>query len=148
MKGLGEAFKIGIFELWYKKCVGFGVHSISALSPNKWEDKKVVKLLWTDYQTCERFDSGWSLVEGFVTIKKKGGPYKNSTKPKDDGKYVPLPLIGPLSIINHACIDHCNLKLGCASRKRYECTLMKAVRKGGQMLINYYADDEVASRDK
>eukprot|EP00957_Ditylum_brightwellii_P191082 14549201-Ditylum_brightwellii.AAC.1 len=81
MKDLREAFEKGIFELQDKKGVDFGVHTISALSPSKQESMKVVKLLWTNYQTCERFYSGWSLIERHVTIKKKGCPCKNSTKP-------------------------------------------------------------------
>eukprot|EP00957_Ditylum_brightwellii_P182479 13900539-Ditylum_brightwellii.AAC.1 len=85
MKGLREAFKKGIFELWHKKGVGFGVHTISALSPNKQEDKELVKLLWMDYQPCERIDSGWALVERCFMIKTKGHPCKNSTKPKAEG---------------------------------------------------------------
>eukprot|EP00957_Ditylum_brightwellii_P119518 9118826-Ditylum_brightwellii.AAC.1 len=51
MEGLKKAFKEGIFE--------------------EKKNKKTIKLLWAECQTCKSFDYKWSLVERYATIKKK-----------------------------------------------------------------------------
>eukprot|EP00957_Ditylum_brightwellii_P059202 4493127-Ditylum_brightwellii.AAC.1 len=72
--------------------------------------------------------------------QEKSCPSKDDSKPMAESKYVPLLFVVPLKFLNHACKEHCNMIWGCVSGKRYKCTLKKAVRKGGKMVINYYAD--------
>eukprot|EP00957_Ditylum_brightwellii_P204173 15338010-Ditylum_brightwellii.AAC.1 len=136
MEGLKKAFEEGIFEARYKEGIGFGVHTLSALSHKDKKEKKTVKLFWAEYRMYMSFDYKWSLVERKVIIKKKGCLPKDDLKSKAKSKYMPLPMVGSLNLLSHACKKHCNMAWGCASGERYKCTLKKAVRKGGQMLIN------------
>eukprot|EP00957_Ditylum_brightwellii_P186444 14195179-Ditylum_brightwellii.AAC.1 len=81
IEGLKKAFEEGIFEVRYKEGIGFGVHTLSALSPKEKKDKKTVKLLWAEYQMCKSSGCKWSLVERCITIKKKVHPSKDDQKP-------------------------------------------------------------------
>eukprot|EP00957_Ditylum_brightwellii_P083369 6338012-Ditylum_brightwellii.AAC.1 len=74
--------------------------------------------------------------------QEKGCPCKDYPISKTKRNYMPLPLVGPLNFLNHACAKHCNMTMKCVSGKRYKCTLNRVVKKGGQGLINYYFDEE------
>eukprot|EP00957_Ditylum_brightwellii_P203442 15334623-Ditylum_brightwellii.AAC.1 len=81
-------------------------------------------------------------------IKKKGHPPKDDPMPKAERKYEPLPLIGLQNILNHTCVKHCNMIWKCVSGKRYKYILKRVVKKGGQMLINYYFNEEDVEGDE
>eukprot|EP00957_Ditylum_brightwellii_P176156 13413312-Ditylum_brightwellii.AAC.1 len=57
-------------------------------------------------------------------------------------KYVTLPLVDALHVLNDACAKHYNMTWKHVSGKRYEYTLKRIMKKCEQMLINYYFDEE------
>eukprot|EP00957_Ditylum_brightwellii_P017385 1309692-Ditylum_brightwellii.AAC.1 len=79
-------------------------------------------------------DNNAYLVERCITIKKKVCPPKDCPMPKAERKYMPLPLVGPLNVLNHTCAKHYNVTWKRVSGKMYKCTLKGVVKKCGQMV--------------
>eukprot|EP00957_Ditylum_brightwellii_P056716 4298255-Ditylum_brightwellii.AAC.1 len=109
---------------------------------------KAFMLLWVMYQTCKSLGYQCTLVKRCITVKKKGCHPEDGTMAKAERKYVPLPLVGPLNFLSHACTKHYNMAWECVSGKRYKCTLKRVVKKCGQMLISHYFNEEDVEGDK
>eukprot|EP00957_Ditylum_brightwellii_P078827 5994294-Ditylum_brightwellii.AAC.1 len=74
--------------------------------------------------------------------QEKGHPPKDYPVLKVDRKNIPLSLVTPLNVLNHACAKHCNMTWNSVSGKRYTCTIKKVAKKGGQTIISYYFGEE------
>eukprot|EP00957_Ditylum_brightwellii_P119102 9084091-Ditylum_brightwellii.AAC.1 len=71
MKALKTVFEGGDFDLNHKKDVDFHAFTVNALNPENNDDKKKVKMLWVNYQMCDKFHTEWSTVAQTIKVKKK-----------------------------------------------------------------------------
>ena len=63
MKALKNAFEPGVFGLWSKEGIGFGVYASKNLSQAKKENQKEIHKLWGKAVSCKVANTSWSLVQ-------------------------------------------------------------------------------------
>ena len=141
MNDLSQAFDSpsSPFELKFDPLTGIEVYAKKDVHPQR--DYKLVQLLLKgSYSTFEsNSQANWSMVSPSISHKKRGRPSSEESGKQVKKTQQTVALIGPINVINHACMKHSQVKFyqDFKSSNSVNIRIEKKIHTGDQVFMSY-----------